>query len=248
MLLGLVLHLTSGVYPASASNIYGSTPPGDYLTGRFIPAKHGLFVSLADYGIPMKNSPQYLRREAAKALREMYEEFLKDHPGTRFWVQSSTRNFFDQKYIWEGKWNGTILVMGERLNKTIPDPLNRAKEILKYSSMPGASRHHWGTDVDLNILSNNYYESGEGLVLYRWLEKNAGRFGFCQPYTAGRKSGHEEERWHWSYHPLAKIFIAEWDSYYKKPHGDPRPDGFLGSREAGRLAPLYMNSIDQECK
>jgi zinc D-Ala-D-Ala carboxypeptidase len=249
ILLALAIYSSNGLFAANASNIYGTVPPWDYLTGRFNPAQHELFVSLSAFGIPINRSPQYLRREAAKALKEMHAAFIKDHPGIRFWVQSSTRNFFDQKYIWEGKWSGGITVFGKRLDKTISDPLKRAVEILKYSSMPGGSRHHWGTDVDLNILSNSYYERGEGLVLSQWLEKNAARFGFCRPYTAERKSGHEEERWHWSYYPLAKIFIIEWNSYHKTHHRSLADPGlFLGSSEAVRLAPLYMNSINQDCE
>lgn len=232
-----------------ATNLYGSVMPWDYLTGRFNPVTHELFVSLSDCGVPTNNTPQYLRREAAIALKEMYDAFRKDHADIPFWVQSSTRSFSDQKFIWDGKWSGTIMVMGKQLNKTISDPLKRAAEILKYSSIPGGSRHHWGTDVDLNILSVSYYESGDGIVLYRWLVKNAGRYGFCQPYSAGRKSGHEEERWHWSYHPLAKKFFDEWNSYNKKhPQGLTLKGLFLGSLEVGHLAPLYMNAINHDCK
>ncbi|NJK84501.1 MAG: M15 family metallopeptidase [Saprospiraceae bacterium] len=45
---------------------------------------------------------------------------------------------------------------------TTPNPQERALKILKYSSMPGTSRHHWGTDIDLNSFSNSYFEQGEG--------------------------------------------------------------------------------------
>lgn len=43
--------------------------------------------------------------------------------------------------------------------------------------------------------------------VYQWLFNNAGKFGFCQTYTAfdeQRVSGFHEERWHWSYMPTAK--------------------------------------------
>jgi D-alanyl-D-alanine carboxypeptidase len=230
-------------------DLYGNVPPWDYLTGRFNPVKHKLFVSLSDCGIPTNKLPHYLRREAAFALKEMHAAFQKDHPGIPFWIQSSTRNFTDQKYIWENKWNGTTTVMEKQVSIAIKDPLKRACEILKYSSMPGGSRHHWGTDFDLNVLSNSYYESGDGLALFRWLEKNAGRYGFCRPYTAGRKNGHEEERWHWSYYPLAKIFISDWNLYYKKYPGRLNGAGiFAGSSQSGYLAPRYINAVNQDCR
>ncbi len=49
--------------------------------------------------------------------------------------------------------------------------------------MPQASRHHWGTDVDINSVEPEYFESGQGLKEYTWLQENAWKFGFCQPYT-----------------------------------------------------------------
>jgi D-alanyl-D-alanine carboxypeptidase len=56
-------------------------------------------------------------------------------------------------------------------------------DIMNYSAMPQASRHHWGTDVDINSVEPEYFESGQGLKEYTWLQENAWKFGFCQPYT-----------------------------------------------------------------
>ncbi len=115
--------------------------------------------------------------------------------------------------------------------------------------MPGTSRHHWGTDFDLNNLTNSYFSRGEGKVIYAWLKKNAGKYGFCQPYTAGREEGYNEERWHWSYIPLARIFLREWNSLYEKKKGLFTGEGsFLGSGSSSRFAPVYVNSINRKCK
>ncbi|OHD66157.1 MAG: hypothetical protein A2176_07900 [Spirochaetes bacterium RBG_13_51_14] len=233
---------------ADESSLYGSVPAVRHLTGRFDPAKHELFVCLNDVGIPTNNRRHYVRREAAAALKDLYTAFRKEHPTIPFWVQSSFRGFDDQKYIWDGKWTGTIEVAGHRLN-TIRDPRKRALEILKYSAMPGTSRHHWGADFDINVLNNNYFETGEGRVLYRWLTANAGRYGFCQPYTAGRSGGYSVEKWHWSYAPLAKKFLAGWNAHYRKSPGDFSREGlFCGSDLTGDLAPVYVNSIDAACE
>ncbi len=238
----------SRCYAADDEAVYGAVKPDDYVTGRFDPSKQEMFVSLADTGIPTNKWRHLLRREAAEALKKMYDAFRKENPKAPFWVQSSTRNFYDQKGIWDGKWNGTITVMNVSLNKTIRDPLKRALEILKYSSMPGTSRHHWGTDFDLNVLNNSYYETGEGKQLYQWLLKNAGRYGFCQPYTSGRNAGYNEEKWHWSYVPLSKVFIVKWNDLYRKNPGAFSKKGlFCGSEAAGKLAPAYVNAIQKDC-
>ncbi|MBN2160727.1 MAG: M15 family metallopeptidase [Spirochaetes bacterium] len=231
------------------AQLFGPVSPADYLTGRFNPARHESFVSLSDVGVPTGGRRHYLRRAAAVELKKLYDAFHKDHPKAPFWVQSSTRTYDDQKRIWDGKWNGVTKVMGADLSKAIPDRLKRAVEILKYSSMPGTSRHHWGTDVDLNVLNNAYFKSGEGRVLCAWMKANAGRFGFCQPYTAGRTAGYNEEKWHWSYRPLSSVFLARWNALYREnPAAFSRAGLFGGSEMAGSLAPVYVNGIDAGCR
>ncbi|MBL0082089.1 MAG: D-alanyl-D-alanine carboxypeptidase family protein [Saprospiraceae bacterium] len=105
----------------------------------------------------------------------------------------------------------TILEDGSKASD-IKDELLRAKKILLYSSMPGTSRHHWGTDVDINAFENSWFVSGEGAKLYAWMESNASRYGFCQvygPINSRRKQGYEEEKWHWSYLPIAQQIQEE---------------------------------------
>lgn len=176
----------------------------------------------------------------------MLQAMKVDLPHQTFWVQSGTRNFASQKSIWESKWNGNTPVGGVRLN-TVKNPLERARRILSYSSMPGTSRHHWGTDFDINELTPTYYTRGEGKQLYAWLLKNASGFGFCLPYSEGRSAGYEFEPWHWSYRPLASQFTAEWERLHKQ--GRLAPDmNFDGAREAVSLAPVYVTSISPDCR
>ena len=228
-------------------DLFGPTAPVSYLTGRFAPEKHPAFVSLAGYGIPTRGRPILVRQETAEALRALHAALKKDHPKMPFWVTSGTRNWYSQKSIWERKWNGRTLVGGKRLNQSIPDPTRRAKKILEYSSMPGTSRHHWGSDVDINSLTNTYYKKGKGRVLYAWLQKNAERFGFCQPYTAGRKAGYQEERWHWSYRPLSRPLLAQWLEQIKERRAKLMGK-FAGSTASIQLAPVYVETINPACK
>jgi zinc D-Ala-D-Ala carboxypeptidase len=90
---------------------------------------------------------------------------------------------------------------------SITDPVERAREILRFSAMPGTSRHHWGTDIDLNSLVNSYFRVRTRKKNLRMAAcKTLVSFGFCQPYTAhgaNRNGGYEEEKWHWSYKPVA---------------------------------------------
>jgi zinc D-Ala-D-Ala carboxypeptidase len=242
--LSLNLLLIVGCTTAESGPVlYGNISKFNYLTGRFNPSKHPDFINLEKAGIPVDRKVHFLRKRTAIALKKMINAFNKENPGVKIWVRSSTRNFTDQKYIWERKWrSGKYGKKGEK-------PMSIARNILKYSSMPGTSRHHWGTDFDLNNLTNSYFTRGEGKIIYNWLKENASKYGFCQPYNAGRKKGYNEERWHWSYLPLSGKFLKEWNSLYsEKKELFSDKAGFLGSESSGRLAPVYVNSINSRCK
>jgi zinc D-Ala-D-Ala carboxypeptidase len=230
-------------------SIYGEISPFKYLTGRFSQGKHSKFVLINDKYVPTNKRKHYLRKDTAIALRRMYKAFHRDYPRIKFFVRSSTRNFYSQKGIWERKWTGKRLVGGKKLNKSIKDEYKRGLKILEYSSMPGTSRHHWGTDFDINSLNNSYYKSGDGRIIFRWLKKNAYKYGFGQPYISGRRKGYNEERWHWSYLPVSKIFLKDWNTIFNRNKELFLKKGvYLGSNVVGKLAPVYVNSINKECK
>lgn len=243
------LSLTPFISLASEdSGLYGSVPAEHYLTGRFSASKHPRFITLRKLSIPTMGDQQFLHQEAGQALNQMITAFQKEHPDIKIWVASAYRSFYRQRSIWEAKWTGRRKVDGRRLNESLPDPGARALKVLEYSAMPGASRHHWGTEVDFNRLRNSYYETGPGLVLYKWLTQNAARYGFCQPYTAGRKKGHREEKWHWSYRPLAMQFQRKWEELFSENTerflGNTR---FMGNQAAAPLAPVYQQNINASC-
>jgi LAS superfamily LD-carboxypeptidase LdcB len=150
----------------------------------------------------------YMRKEALAAFQKMRKAAAQD--GITLRIMSAARSFNHQKRIWEGKWNGTRLVEGKNMKTTFPDFAERARFIMKYSSMPGTSRHHWGTDIDINSFSPEYFNAGRGQKEYQWLVDNAHKFGFCQTYTEKGKErphGYEEEKWHWTYMPIAKPLL-----------------------------------------
>lgn len=237
--LGFLLFCNGIAASENDDSLYGPVLEEDYLRGRFEPEKHPLFVKLSDFGIPA-DRPQFLRKEAADALKKMYTALKKELPQVKFWVQSSTRNWQSQKSIWERRW--------KEFSKTKKEEREIARAILRSSSMPGTSRHHWGTDFDINVLKNDYYTKGDGAKLYKWLKKHAAEFGFCQPYSAGRKTGYMEERWHWSYMPLATRYQKKWNELFgAEPDLLLKDEGFTGDQSAIADAPVYVNTIDASC-
>ncbi len=236
-------------HPVSQANSVeqGGTACADtaYLLGQFDPAQNDKFVEIET---PYANRQRlFLRIEAYEAFMKMHTAALED--GVRLIIVSATRNFDSQKIIWERKWTGKTLVDGKNLAQSVSDPEERAKIILRFSSMPGTSRHHWGSDIDLNALNNDYFSKGEGKKIYNWLREHALDFGYCQTYTPKnpeRPSGYEEEKWHWSYIPLARPFLTQYTQ--KVSYSDLK--GFLGCEAAQSLKVIenYVMGINTECR
>ena len=223
---------------------FAQAPDKKYLLGKFDPASDSRFTALKG---EHAHSGGLLRKEVYAAFVKMAHAARQEK--INLIIISSTRDFISQKRIWENKWNGKTIVEGKDLT-TVKDPVERARIILHYSSMPGTSRHHWGTDMDLNSLENAYFETGEGQRIYKWLLKHAGEYGFCQPYTnktnasGTARTGYEEEKWHWSYLPLSKLFLDE----YVRLIQSSDISGFAGAETAGAVGIIeeYVSGVN--CK
>ncbi len=220
--------------------------PVDYIMGQFDPTMHSDFTI-----IPVQYADRdsmFLRKDALEAFENMYKAALSD--SIKLVIRSATRNFEYQKGIWERKWNGaTILSDGVNAATDITDPAIRAIKILEYSSMPSTSRHHWGTDIDLNSFNNSWFESGTGLKLYNWMLAHAHEYGYCQPYTEkgdDRPYGYNEEKWHWSYTPISKPLLSQ----AKEKLKNEMIRGFLGHEQAIKIDVVnkYVLGINQVCK
>lgn len=219
------------------------TVPSSLLMGHFDPEAHADFVP-----VPIKFADRegmYVQRVVLRAFEEMYEDALQ--AGITLVIRSATRNFEYQKGIWERKWTGVTTLSDGTKASDIASPEKRALKILEYSSMPGTSRHHWGTDIDLNAFNNAYFSSGEGLKIYNWLQANAKKYGFCQPYTSKEsgRTGYNEEKWHWSYMPLS----AGYTQAVKAQIENKMIDGFDGAETTAGIDVVrnYMLGINPDC-
>ena len=119
---------TSIYYPMSDSHIEKSDQAlitVDYLMGKFDPAQHQEFML-----IPPKYRDEelrYIRKDVFQSFVLMYEAAAKE--GIFLKIRSATRNFENQKRIWENKWTGkTILEDNINAAADIKDDLKRAKK------------------------------------------------------------------------------------------------------------------------
>jgi LAS superfamily LD-carboxypeptidase LdcB len=217
----------------------------EYLMGKFDPAKHPEFVKVEKQHADEEG--YFLRKDTYENFKKMWAAAQAD--GINLTIISATRNFDRQKQIWEAKWTGQRKIEnGTNATLKYPDPKTRALKILEYSSMPGTSRHHWGTDIDLNDLDNFTFEQGQGKRVYDWLVAHAHEYGFCQPYTIKgneRPNGYNEEKWHWSYIPVAKVLT----DLAARRLRDDMINGFLGAETSTEISVVenYVLGINKSC-
>ena len=219
--------------------------PLKYLIGDVDPSKDPKFARIPEKYLG--GSRVWGHKDAVAAFVRMAEDAAAN--GYELKAVSAFRSFSDQKRIWEDKWTGKTLVGGKKLPVSTPDPKARATKILEFSSMPATSRHHWGTDFDLNSLNNSYFATRDGKRLYDWLTAHAPQYGFCQVYSAkgaDRATGYEEEKWHWSYMPVASWYLKQ----YPIDVGYERITGFEGATAAKDIDVIknYVQAINPECK
>ena len=217
----------------------------DYLMGRITPSKDERFVKIGEF---------YLRKEVAESFLKMQKEAAKSK--IYLTVISAMRTYGDQKRIWENKWKGIKPVntdTKEFLPKPNPanEPLTnkeRALKILQFTAMPSTSRHHWGTDFDINNVDDSYWELPRGRKEFAWLTENAGKFGFCQVYSANRDLGHKQEKWHWSYYQLAQPFTNQYIKLVS--NADVLKENFAGADAADSVDAVgkFVAQINQGCK
>ena len=139
-------------------------------------------------------------------------------------LASGFRSFERQMEIWNSKALGQRPVYddaGQVVDlEAMPDK-DKVCTILLWLALPGASRHHWGTDVDvwdcseveshysLQLQTREYLAGGPFFPLMSWLDKMMleDRTAFTRPYTEDR-GGVAPEPWHLSYMPVARNFEA----------------------------------------
>jgi LAS superfamily LD-carboxypeptidase LdcB len=131
---------------------------------------------------------------------------------------SSFRDYDRQLLLWNRKWRGERPLHdrgGALLDHASLSQPQLVDAILSWSAIPGGSRHHWGSDIDVidaaaspegyqvQLVPGEYAADGVFARLTAWLDLNMGRFGFFRPYGSDR-GGAGIEPWHLSYAPVAR--------------------------------------------
>jgi LAS superfamily LD-carboxypeptidase LdcB len=160
--------------------------------------------------------------EVVEPFRELRDAAASE--GFDLAILSGFRSFDKQLSIWNRKARGELAVLDSDARPIDIATLSERElvfSILRWSALPGASRHHWGTDLDvydaaarpagyeIELIPSEYESGGMFGPLSNWLDEciaDGSSFGFFRPYDRDR-NGVAPERWHLSYAPLASVFI-----------------------------------------
>lgn len=164
-----------------------------------------------------------LERRTAKAFVALQQAAAKQ--GFNLQICSGWRPFERQLRIFNGKACGQRPLQnreGELLQANQLSHADLLDAILTWSALPGASRHHWGTDLDLfdaNSIEQSelklepweYQQGGPNYALSQWLIENMQQYGFFHPYQQDL-GGVAPEPWHISYAPVAVAALSNFSA------------------------------------
>ncbi len=180
----------------------------------------------AEAMIPWAGSTHLIHPELQSPLRKLTEAAAAE--GFQLKLVSGFRSYEKQLSIWNQKAQGLRAVLDDEGEPLYLEDYSSAEwvtKILRWSALPGASRHHWGTDIDVidqaalaagetfDLLASECAPEGVFGDFHLWLDekiKHGESFGFYRPY-AEDLGGVAPEKWHLSYAPLSNDFFQHYD-------------------------------------
>ena len=131
--------------------------------------------------------------------------------------------------------------------------------ILRYSALPGTSRHPWGTDLDiwdaaavepdyaLRLSPAEYVADGVFSAMTQWMDELIGADdaeGFYKPYAIDG-GGVAPEAWHISYRPIASRYrrLLSPDTLLSLWRGEP--DALGAEHEPLAMVDVLASSVTE---
>ncbi len=164
-----------------------------------------------------------VHKEIVNPLTRLQEDAQK--AGFNLQIVSAYRDFSRQLAIWNAKATGKRPLLDSDGNILSFDALSNEQKlytILRWSAIPGLSRHHWGTDFDIydanqmdledvQLVPKEVEDAGPCAAMHDWLTERIAHnqsYQFYRPYQFDG-GGIAPERWHFSYLPLAKNYSTQ---------------------------------------
>lgn len=187
--------LLAASLPLRASDLFLPSIPESELLGKGTPE--------------LTKSASYRVRPAVAIAYEKMKT-AASHAGIQCKVVSSYRDYNHQNRIWERKYT--------RFRESGLSPTQAIEKIITYSTIPGTSRHHWGTDMDIVdatpnvagdlLVASKFHGRGPFCKFKEWMDEHSETFGFYLVYTdVYDRKGFNYEPWHYSYKALSFNYL-----------------------------------------
>jgi hypothetical protein len=197
--------------------------------------------------IPDPESGHYAIPEVMQSYWKLKEKAAQE--GWHLILVSGYRSFKSQARIWNH-----YDALYQKTDKQLDDK-KRVRAIMSLVSVPGLSRHHWGTDLDISEsslrgqLMNVHPDTPNKVIeFYNWMELNAPQFGFCKVYL-GKRGAVRDEPWHWSYFPFSRVYQEQFMSIrdFHKIMNDKVADVEYLMKNFEKIFKQETKSINTEC-
>lgn len=206
-----------------------------------------LLCGLDDTHVTTVKNGQRIHQQAVSAFTTMQKAAAS--AGHNLQIASGFRSYQRQTTIWQRK-------VSLALDSATTDLDTALHEILRWSAMPGASRHHWGSDMDiydpdalagaeLQLEPWEYSADGPLSELYHWLQQHAGEYGFYWPYGKDR-GGVASEPWHLSFAPLSQVYQQQLTPELLLQAWQQQPPAQLEWLQS-HVQALYQRYVDNVC-
>lgn len=190
-----------------------------------------LLGKTTEHLVPLEGTKYFIN----KIMLTDFLRLQKDAHEAGFDLQicSAFRDYDRQLKIWNLKASGERQLLDDQekpLEFSTLSPEQIVMAILRWSALPGCSRHHWGTDIDVfdsktqrledvKLIPSETVDNGPAAKLHLWLDEKINlnqSYGFFRPYGSDR-GGVSPERWHLSYYPLSRRYMEAYTfSIFKK--------------------------------
>lgn len=190
-----------------------------------------LLGKTTEHLVPLEGTKYFIHKDMLKDFLRLQRDAAAE--GFNLQLASAFRDFDRQLKIWNLKASGERPILDDQENPLVfsqLSPTQLVMAILRWSAIPGCSRHHWGTDIDVydgntqkaeevKLIPSETMASGPAAGLHEWLDSkisSRNAYGFYRPYSQDR-GGISPERWHLSYHLLSRRYLEAYTfSIFKK--------------------------------
>lgn len=190
-----------------------------------------LLGKTTEHLVPLEGTKYFIHHMMLRDFLRLQKDAAEN--GFDLQITSAFRDYERQLKIWNLKASGQRQLIDDQerpLDFSSLSPTQIVFAILRWSALPGCSRHHWGTDIDVydgmtqkpedvKLVPSETMGDGPSAGLHEWLDQKISTnssHGFYRPYETDR-GGVSPERWHLSYYSLSRRFLEAYSfSIFKK--------------------------------